>query len=124
MNEHELYMGRAIELAKLGAGSTLSNPMVGAVLVYKDRVIGEGYHRKYGEGHAEVNCLSAVREKDQELIAASTMYVTLEPCSHYGKTPPCADLLISKGIKNLVVGCRDPFPAVNGKGIEKLNDAG
>jgi diaminohydroxyphosphoribosylaminopyrimidine deaminase/5-amino-6-(5-phosphoribosylamino)uracil reductase len=124
MNEHELYMGRAIELAKLGAGYTRSNPMVGAVLVYENRVIGEGYHRKYGEGHAEVNCLSAVREKDQELIAASTMYVTLEPCSHYGKTPPCADLLISKGIKSVVVGCRDPFPAVNGRGIEKLNDAG
>ena len=100
MNEHELYMGRAIELAKLGAGSTGSNPMVGAVLVYKDRVIGEGYHRKYGEGHAEVNCLMAVGTKDQELIADSTMYVTLEPCSHYGKTPPCADLIISKGIKN------------------------
>jgi diaminohydroxyphosphoribosylaminopyrimidine deaminase/5-amino-6-(5-phosphoribosylamino)uracil reductase len=124
MNEHELYMGRAIELAKLGAGSTGSNPMVGAVLVYKDRVIGEGYHRKYGEAHAEVNCLMAVEAKDQELIAGSTMYVTLEPCSHYGKTPPCADLIISKGIKIVVIGCRDPFPAVNGKGIEKLIAAG
>ncbi|HTE25763.1 bifunctional diaminohydroxyphosphoribosylaminopyrimidine deaminase/5-amino-6-(5-phosphoribosylamino)uracil reductase RibD [Flavitalea sp.] len=124
MDRHELYMGRAIELAKLGAGSTGPNPLVGAVLVYKDRVIGEGYHRKYGEGHAEVNCLRAVGEKDQEFIAVSTMYVTLEPCSHYGKTPPCTDLLISKGIKKVVIGSRDPFPAVNGKGIEKLKTAG
>jgi diaminohydroxyphosphoribosylaminopyrimidine deaminase/5-amino-6-(5-phosphoribosylamino)uracil reductase len=124
MNEHELFMNRAIQLAKLGAGSTGSNPMVGAVLVYKDRVIGEGYHRKYGEAHAEVNCLAAVAEADNELVRDSTMYVSLEPCSHRGKTPPCADLIISKHIKKVVVGCRDPFHAVNGKGIEKLQAAG
>src|SRR5687768_10040910 len=122
MSGDELYMARAIELAKLGAGYTASNPMVGAVLVYKDRVIGEGYHRRYGEAHAEVNCLRAVADRD--LVADSTMYVSLEPCSHYGNTPPCADLIISEKIKNVVVGCRDPFHAVNGKGIEKLRSAG
>ncbi|RYY15177.1 MAG: bifunctional diaminohydroxyphosphoribosylaminopyrimidine deaminase/5-amino-6-(5-phosphoribosylamino)uracil reductase RibD, partial [Chitinophagaceae bacterium] len=124
MKEHKLYMRRAIELAKLGAGNTGSNPMVGAVLVYNDRIIGEGYHRKYGEAHAEVNCLEAVDAADEVFVAESTMYVSLEPCCHYGKTPPCADLIIAKGLKKVVIGCRDPFPRVNGKGIEKLNKAG
>jgi diaminohydroxyphosphoribosylaminopyrimidine deaminase/5-amino-6-(5-phosphoribosylamino)uracil reductase len=124
MNEDEIFMNRAIDLAKLGAGYTGSNPMVGAVLVYKGRVIGEGYHRRYGEAHAEVNCLAAVGEADHSFIADSTMYVSLEPCSHHGKTPPCADLIISKKIKTVVIGCRDPFYAVNGKGIEKLQSAG
>ena len=113
-------MHRCLELALLGAGHTAPNPMVGAVLVYEDRIIGEGYHQQYGQAHAEVNCIAAVREEDRPLIAASTLYVSLEPCAHFGKTPPCADLIIEKKIPRVVVGCRDPFPQVNGKGIEKL----
>jgi diaminohydroxyphosphoribosylaminopyrimidine deaminase / 5-amino-6-(5-phosphoribosylamino)uracil reductase len=129
-------MHRCLELALLGAGHTAPNPMVGAVLVYDDpgagkdgiigegRIIGEGYHQQYGQAHAEVNCIASVREEDRPLIAASTLYVSLEPCAHFGKTPPCADLIIEKKIPRVVVGCRDPFPQVNGKGIEKLLAAG
>jgi len=98
--------------------------MVGAVLVYEDRVIGEGYHRVYGQAHAEVNCVNSVVAEDVPLISRSTMYVSLEPCAHFGKTPPCADLILRMGIPKVVVGCRDPFPQVNGKGIEKLLAAG
>jgi diaminohydroxyphosphoribosylaminopyrimidine deaminase/5-amino-6-(5-phosphoribosylamino)uracil reductase len=98
--------------------------MVGAVLVYEDRIIGEGYHQLYGKAHAEVNCINSVKEEDQPLIARSTIYVSLEPCAHYGKTPPCADLIIARRIPRVVVGCRDPFPEVDGKGIEKLRAAG
>jgi diaminohydroxyphosphoribosylaminopyrimidine deaminase/5-amino-6-(5-phosphoribosylamino)uracil reductase len=98
--------------------------MVGAVLVYEDRVIGEGYHRVYGQAHAEVNCVNSVAAEDVPLISRSTMYVSLEPCAHFGKTPPCADLILRMGIPKVVVGCRDPFPQVNGKGIEKLLAAG
>jgi diaminohydroxyphosphoribosylaminopyrimidine deaminase / 5-amino-6-(5-phosphoribosylamino)uracil reductase len=123
-HHHHLYMQRCLALAKMGAGSTATNPMVGAVLVYEERIIGEGYHRKFGEAHAEVNCINSVTEADQHLIPQSTMYVSLEPCAHYGKTPPCADLLIARNIRNVVVGCRDPFALVNGKGIEKLQSAG
>ncbi|MET0242761.1 MAG: bifunctional diaminohydroxyphosphoribosylaminopyrimidine deaminase/5-amino-6-(5-phosphoribosylamino)uracil reductase RibD [Flavitalea sp.] len=121
---HEYYMARCIELAKLGAGGTKSNPMVGSVLVHNDRVIGEGYHQKYGEAHAEVNCINSVQDIDLHLVEHATIYVSLEPCAHFGKTPPCADLIISRKIKHAVIGCRDPFPAVNGKGIEKLEAAG
>ncbi len=117
-------MHRCIMLASQGAGYVAPNPMVGAVLVYEDKIIGEGYHQKYGGPHAEVNCLAAVAEKDRGLISKSTLYVSLEPCAHFGKTPPCADLIIQHGIKKVVVGCRDPFPDVNGKGIEKLIAAG
>lgn len=117
-------MHRCIMLASQGAGYVAPNPMVGAVLVYEDKIIGEGYHQKYGGPHAEVNCLAAVAEKDRELISRSTLYVSLEPCAHFGKTPPCADLIIQQAIKQVVVGCRDPFPDVNGKGIEKLIVAG
>jgi diaminohydroxyphosphoribosylaminopyrimidine deaminase/5-amino-6-(5-phosphoribosylamino)uracil reductase len=117
-------MHRCIELARLGAGHVAPNPMVGAVLVYEDRIIGEGYHAFFGKAHAEVNCLNSVAEADRPLIGKSTIYVSLEPCAHHGKTPPCADLLIANGISNVVVGCRDPFPEVNGKGIEKLLAAG
>lgn len=98
--------------------------MVGAVLVHEDRIIGEGYHRQYGKAHAEVNCIASVRPEDVSLIPHSTIYVSLEPCAHHGKTPPCADLVIGKRIPRVVVGCRDPFPEVNGKGIEKLQAAG
>lgn len=117
-------MTRCLDLALLGAGYTAPNPMVGAVLVYKDRIIGEGYHRQYGQAHAEVNCLASVKEEDLSFIPKSTLYVSLEPCAHFGKTPPCADLIIEKMIPRVVVGCRDPFKEVNGKGIEKLEAAG
>ncbi|KPM48830.1 bifunctional diaminohydroxyphosphoribosylaminopyrimidine deaminase/5-amino-6-(5-phosphoribosylamino)uracil reductase RibD [Jiulongibacter sediminis] len=117
-----LYMQRALELAALGKGSVSPNPMVGCVIVYNDQIIGEGWHKKYGGPHAEVNAIQDVKNKD--LLSESTAYVTLEPCSHFGKTPPCADLLISHRIKKVVICNTDPFPQVNGKGIQKLKDAG
>lgn len=117
-------MYRCLELAKLGAGHVAPNPMVGAVLVYEDRIIGEGWHQEYGKAHAEVNCINAVKEEDRKLISLSTLYVSLEPCAHFGKTPPCADLIIANKVPNVVIGCRDPFEEVNGKGIEKLKAAG
>jgi diaminohydroxyphosphoribosylaminopyrimidine deaminase/5-amino-6-(5-phosphoribosylamino)uracil reductase len=124
---HEIYMQRCLELAALGAGSVSPNPMVGAVIVHNDKIIGEGYHQKYGEAHAEVNAVKMVTDKydnHAELFKQSTIYVSLEPCAHYGKTPPCADLIIKHQIPKVVVGCRDPFPQVDGKGIEKLQAAG
>lgn len=124
MTIHETYINRCLALASQGAGYVAPNPMVGAVLVHDNRIIGEGYHEKYGHPHAEVNCINAVAERDQELIRDATLYVSLEPCAHFGKTPPCADLIICHQIKNVFVGCRDPFPDVNGKGIEKLISAG
>ncbi len=128
-------MRRCLELASLAAGHTAPNPMVGAVLVYdrsagedqsngEERIIGEGYHMQYGRPHAEPNCIASVKEEDRRLIADSTLYVSLEPCAHHGKTPPCADLIIEKKIPRVVIGCRDPYPQVNGKGIEKLLSAG
>ncbi|UAY52449.1 bifunctional diaminohydroxyphosphoribosylaminopyrimidine deaminase/5-amino-6-(5-phosphoribosylamino)uracil reductase RibD [Ferruginibacter albus] len=117
-------MQRCFELAKLGAGNVAPNPMVGAILVYDDKIIGEGHHKKYGEAHAEVNCINSVKEEEKELIPKSTLYVSLEPCAHYGKTPPCADLIIKHKIPNVIIGCRDSYDEVNGKGIEKLKAAG
>ena len=117
-------MRRCIELAMLGAGTVAPNPMVGAVLVHNNRIIGEGYHMQYGQAHAEVNCISSVSGADAALIPASTLYVSLEPCAHFGKTPPCADLIIAKKIPAVIIGCRDPFKEVDGKGIEKLLAAG
>ena len=117
-------MRRCLELAGLGAGHTAPNPMVGAVLVFEGRIIGEGYHERYGQAHAEVNCIRSVPAGDLHHIRQSTLYVSLEPCAHHGKTPPCADLIIEKKIPKVVVGCRDPFAAVDGKGIEKLLAAG
>jgi diaminohydroxyphosphoribosylaminopyrimidine deaminase/5-amino-6-(5-phosphoribosylamino)uracil reductase len=117
-------MQRCLELALLGSGHVAPNPMVGAVLVYEDRIIGEGYHQLYGKAHAEVNCIASVKPEDEPLIPLSTIYVSLEPCAHHGKTPPCADLIVAKKIPRVVVGCRDPFPQVNGRGIEKLLAAG
>jgi len=118
-------MYRCLELAKLGAGNVAPNPMVGAALVYNDRIIGEGYHQKYGEAHAEPNCIKQAADNGHsDLIPRSTLYVSLEPCAHFGKTPPCADLITRYKIPKVVVGCRDPFKEVNGKGIEKLKDAG
>jgi diaminohydroxyphosphoribosylaminopyrimidine deaminase/5-amino-6-(5-phosphoribosylamino)uracil reductase len=124
MTIHEKYMHRCLELAKLGAGNVAPNPMVGAVLVNGGRIVGEGYHEVYGGPHAEPNCLASVRGERKELIAQSVLYVSLEPCVHYGKTPPCADLIIKNRIPKVVIGCRDPFKEVNGKGIEKLISAG
>jgi len=117
-------MQRCIELARLGAGTVAPNPMVGAVLVHEGGIIGEGYHRQYGEAHAEVNCINSVAPELQHLVSRSTIYVSLEPCAHYGKTPPCADLIIRKQIPEVIIGCRDPFKEVDGKGIEKLRAAG
>lgn len=120
----EKYIHRAIQQARAGLGYTAPNPMVGAVLVCDNRIIGEGYHQKYGEAHAEVNCINSVRAEDKALISQSTLYVTLEPCSHFGKTPPCADLIIRESIPKVVIGSVDPFPKVSGSGIEKLKQAG
>ncbi|RYD76713.1 MAG: hypothetical protein EOP53_14215 [Sphingobacteriales bacterium] len=105
MANDELYMNRCLQLAKLGAGKVAPNPMVGAVLVYNDKIIGEGYHQKYGEAHAEVNCINGVPEEDKGLIALSTLYVSLEPCAHFGKTAPCANLIIENKISKVVIGC-------------------
>ena len=124
MDKDEIYMHRCLELAALGCGHVAPNPMVGAVLVHAGRIIGEGYHRQYGGPHAEVNCIDSVNEKDRSLISASTLYVSLEPCAHFGKTPPCADLIVRMNIPTIVVGCRDPFFRVDGKGIEILKAAG
>lgn len=120
----EACMQRCLTLARAGAGWVAPNPLVGAVLVYQDRILAEGYHHRYGEAHAEVDCLQRVAEADKSLIPQSTLYVSLEPCAHFGKTPPCADRILVEGIRKVVIGTRDPFPAVNGKGIEKLEKAG
>ncbi len=127
MNDHEKYMRRCLELAALGAGFVSPNPMVGAVIVHQNKIIGEGYHQKYGQPHAEVNAINAVLERHEnaaELLKEAIIYVSLEPCAHFGKTPPCADLIIKNQIPKVVVGCRDPFVQVDGKGIEKLKSAG
>jgi len=127
MPAHDKYLQRCIELAQLGAGNVSPNPMVGAVIVHNDRIIGEGYHRKYGEAHAEVNAINHVLNNfsnADELLRKSVIYVSLEPCAHYGKTPPCADLIIKHQIPTVVIGCRDPFSQVNGRGTEKLKEAG
>lgn len=116
------YMERALELAARGRGFTSPNPMVGAVIVRDGRIIGEGYHRRCGEGHAEVNAVESVA--DRRLLEDCTMYVTLEPCSHYGKTPPCAKLIIDSGIPRVVIGAVDPFEKVAGRGIAMLREAG
>ena len=105
-------MQRCFDLALLGMGYVAPNPMVGAVLVHNDKIIGEGYHQEYGKAHAEVNCIHNVQAKDEALIAESTLYVNLEPCSHHGKTPPCCDLIIAKGIKKVIIANLDPNPLV------------
>jgi len=118
----EKYMRRALQLARQGGGHASPNPMVGAVIVYRDKIIGEGFHRCCGKGHAEVNAIASVQ--DHSVLPKSTIYVTLEPCSHYGKTPPCAKLLIEKGLGRVVVGCLDPFEKVSGRGVRMLREAG
>ena len=125
MSEDEKYMRRCIQLARNGQQNAKPNPMVGAVIVSADgRIIGEGYHVRCGEGHAEVNAFASVQPEDEALLSGATMYVSLEPCSHYGKTPPCADLIIKKGVRRVVVGCIDEFAEVQGRGIQKLLNAG
>jgi diaminohydroxyphosphoribosylaminopyrimidine deaminase/5-amino-6-(5-phosphoribosylamino)uracil reductase len=118
----EKYMRRCLELAKKGKGYVAPNPMVGAVVVYEGKIIGEGYHRKWGEAHAEVNAIRSVRHP--EWLKKSTLYVNLEPCAHDGKTPPCVELIIEKQIPRVVAGQTDPFPQVSGKGIKRLKEAG
>lgn len=122
MSHDEMYMRRAIELAQKGLGSVSPNPMVGCVIVHGDTVIGEGYHQQYGGPHAEPNAITAV--KNQDLLTESTVYVTLEPCAHWGKTPPCANLLVEKKVKKVIIGALDTNPLVAGKGIEILRAAG
>ncbi|MEQ8423149.1 MAG: bifunctional diaminohydroxyphosphoribosylaminopyrimidine deaminase/5-amino-6-(5-phosphoribosylamino)uracil reductase RibD [Cyclobacteriaceae bacterium] len=122
MTPDQLFMQRAIELAQLGAGQVSPNPLVGCVVVHEGEIIGEGWHQKVGEVHAEVNAINAVKNKS--ILSQSTLYVNLEPCSHFGRTPPCADLLIEHKIEKVIIANRDPNPTVNGKGIEKLKAAG
>lgn len=122
MNYEEKYMYRCLQLAKLGNGYVAPNPMVGAVLVHNDKIIGEGYHHRYGEAHAEPNAIHSV--KDLSLLKDATLYVNLEPCSHFGKTPPCANLIVNTGIPRVVIGTLDPNPKVSGRGVEILKEAG
>lgn len=119
-----LYMRRALDLARLAEGYVAPNPLVGAVVVWQGRIIGEGYHHRAGAPHAEVNAFNSVRESDREKIPESTLYVTLEPCCHTGKTPPCCDRIIAEGVKRVVVAMKDPYPAVAGRGIERLRAHG
>jgi diaminohydroxyphosphoribosylaminopyrimidine deaminase / 5-amino-6-(5-phosphoribosylamino)uracil reductase len=120
--DNQRFMHRALELAALGSGSVSPNPLVGCVVVHENKIIGEGWHKQHGDWHAEANAINSVENK--ALLPESTVFVTLEPCSHQGKTPPCADLLIREKVKKVIICNADPFPAVNGKGIEKLRQAG
>lgn len=122
MKIHEIYIQRCIQLAKNGFGTTYPNPLVGSVIVYDGKIIGEGWHKKAGEAHAEVNAINSV--KDKSLLSKSTIYVSLEPCSHFGKTPPCSDLIVKHNIPNVVIGTVDPNPKVAGKGVKKLEENG
>lgn len=121
---HEVFMQRCLQLAKLGVGNVAPNPMVGAVLVHDGIVIAEGYHQNYGGPHAEVHCIQQALQTHPEKITTATLYVSLEPCAHFGKTPPCADLIIQHKIPRVIIGCRDSFEKVDGKGIAKLKAAG
>ncbi|MEO9210530.1 MAG: bifunctional diaminohydroxyphosphoribosylaminopyrimidine deaminase/5-amino-6-(5-phosphoribosylamino)uracil reductase RibD [Ginsengibacter sp.] len=120
----EEFMNRCIQLAQLGLGNVSPNPMVGALLVHEGKIIGEGHHQKFGGAHAEVNCLNSVKEENRKWIEKSTIYVSLEPCAHFGKTPPCTSLIIEHRIPKVVIGCRDIYKEVDGKGIQQLKDAG
>ena len=124
MKTHEKYIARCIELAERGNGFVAPNPLVGAVLVHNDRIISEGWHCQFGEAHAEVNCINSVHTENKKLIADSTLYVCLEPCNHFGKTPPCTDLILENKIKKVVIGCRDENKLVNGVGVKKLLEHG
>jgi len=122
VNSEEFYINKCIVLARLAKGKTSPNPMVGSVIVHQDKIIGEGYHQQYGSHHAEVNAINNV--KDKSLLSESTLYVNLEPCAHFGKTPPCSDLIIEHKIPKVVIGCIDTFSEVSGKGIAKMEKAG
>lgn len=122
MEVAETYMARCLALAKCGGGKVSPNPMVGAVLVHRGRIVGEGFHRRYGEAHAEVNAIASVT--DPACLPEATLYVNLEPCSHYGHTPPCTELILRHRIPRVVVACSDPYPEVAGRGIRRLQDAG
>lgn len=121
---HEFFMRRCIQLAQQGRMHAAPNPMVGAVIVHEGRIIGEGFHTCCGKPHAEVNAIHSVRPADRPLLKDSTIYVSLEPCAHYGRTPPCALLIVRTGIPRVVVGCIDPFAKVQGRGIAILREAG
>lgn len=122
MTSDEIFMQRAMELARNGAGSVSPNPMVGCVIVHDEKIVGEGWHQKYGEAHAEVNAINSL--SDKSILKDATLYVTLEPCAHHGKTPPCADMLIEQKVKKVVIANEDPNPLVGGKGMDKLKKAG
>ncbi len=124
MSDNEIYMHRCLQLARAGEYYVSPNPMVGAVLVLGDRIIGEGYHRRYGGPHAEVEAFGSVDRSVYPSCENATLYVSLEPCSHYGKTPPCVDLILREGVRHVVVGCLDPNPCVSGRGVSKLREAG
>ena len=124
MEEESIFMQRCLDLASFCAGSVAPNPMVGAILVFEGKILGEGYHAEFGGAHAEVNCLQNVKEEDQSKVADSILYVNLEPCSHIGKTPPCSDLILDRGIGKVRIGCLDPNPMVNGQGLKRLMEAG
>ncbi|MBT5858954.1 MAG: bifunctional diaminohydroxyphosphoribosylaminopyrimidine deaminase/5-amino-6-(5-phosphoribosylamino)uracil reductase RibD, partial [Flavobacteriales bacterium] len=122
MQNDEFFLNKCIEIARLGIGNVSPNPMVGSVIVYKGDIIGEGYHEKYGSHHAEVNAINSV--KDKSLLSKCTLYVNLEPCSHFGKTPPCSNLIINHKIPKVVIGCMDTYSEVDGTGIDKMRNAG
>lgn len=124
MLSDSLYMTRCLQLARNGEVGAPPNPMVGAVIVCQNRIIGEGFHARCGQPHAEVNAFASVKPEDECLLPQSTLYVSLEPCAHYGKTPPCAELIVRKGVKRVVVGCLDPFAKVQGRGVQMLRNAG
>lgn len=121
---HEIFMKRCLQLAALGTGHVAPNPLVGAVLVYDDHIIGEGYHQQYGKAHAEINCINSVAPENKHLIPAASLYVSLEPCAHFGKTPPCTKRIIEEKIKHVIIGSNDPFLQVNGQGIAQMKVAG
>ena len=122
MKIHEKYIKRCIDLAENCLGTTSPNPAVGSVIVYQNKIIGEGYTSAYGGDHAEVNAINSI--KDKSLLSKSTIYVSLEPCDHFGKTPPCSDLIVKHKIPTIVIGCVDPHDKVAGKGIKKLKESG
>lgn len=124
LNKDEQYMARCLDLAQRAYNNAAPNPMVGAVLVYEDRIIGEGYHEQYGQAHAEVNCINSVKEEDKALIPQSTLYVSLEPCSFHGNTPACSQLIIREHILKVVIACLDPHPKVSGQGVAQLEAEG
>jgi len=121
---HELYIRRCFDLAKRGEGYVSPNPLVGCVIVHNNKVIGEGWHEKFGHAHAEVNAFASVMTENKSLLSESTVYVSLEPCCHFGKTPPCTQLIIQNKVKKVVISCLDPNPIVAGKGVQQLKNAG